>query len=196
MAPTVSLMMVPVLVLSLGACGGEEPAETDQALADQLQDQLEEPTVEAEVATPISSSVPASSEPAATVPAQCDLQPVRALVREWNNTTGQVAGPYARGEASEFLREYDRLRPEMERLVGEIVANPCNDPWWLEFEALYEDRLSVWGLLANAIRMESADTEQQALLMADRLRERSEELVCSLGPEAIDRLEMLGLDPC
>jgi len=43
MAPTVSLMMVPVLVLSLGACGGEEPAETDQALADQLQDQLEEP---------------------------------------------------------------------------------------------------------------------------------------------------------
>ncbi|MFN3219840.1 MAG: hypothetical protein ACE367_25410 [Acidimicrobiales bacterium] len=128
---------------------------------------------------------------------------MRRLVRTWNSQTGQILGDFLDESvtADAYLSTSRRLLPQAEDTVMAMRAlrQSCIDQEWAVISELlptYEDKLSGYTALENAVRIGSPEAAQDGLEILDRANQQSLRLACELAEVTGERLPSAAASQC
>ena len=141
-----------------------------------------------------------TSPPENTATCSIDYE-ARELIREWNNLSAQLLASYMDMAipVDQVINDLGSLNPQLRRVVREMRAlqnclSPEEAEFFEPFAATYNDKLSGYSALENALRIGSIELEDNALEMLTVANNASLKMVCDFEEMIEEKLP--GADLC
>ena len=164
------------------------------------------PTTAARVATttkaPVTTQAPTTTRAPTTTAPSCSIDDeARDLVREWNRVSAELLASYM--EASvisvQYVADSERLMPKLNRVVQDLrylrECLPADELVVFEpFLGTYNDKLSGYSALGNAVRLGSGEMEETAIEILMAANAESVGMACEIARITGERLP--GVDVC
>ena len=164
------------------------------------------PTTAARVATttkaPVTTQAPTTTRAPTTTAPSCSIDDeARDLVREWNRVSAELLASYmdASVTSEQYVADSERLMPKLNRVVQDLrylrECLPADELVVFEpFLGTYNDKLSGYSALGNAVRLGSGEMEETAIEMLMAANAQSMAVACEIARITGDRLP--GVDVC
>ena len=151
---------------------------------------------------PATTQAPTTTRAPTTTAPSCSIDDeARDLVREWNRVSTELLASYmdASGVTSRSLPHSERLMPKLNRVVQDLrylrECLPTDELVAFEpFLGTYNDKLSGYSALGNAVRLGSGEMEETAVEMLMAANAESMAMVCEIARITGERLP--GADVC
>ena len=151
---------------------------------------------------PVRTQAPTTTRTPTTTAPSCSIDDeARDLIREWNRVSAELLASYMDMSvtAAQYVSESDRLMPKLNRIVQDLrylrECLPADELAIFEpFLGTYNDKLSGYSALGNAVRIDSAEMEQTAIEMLTAANAESVGMVCEIARITGERLP--GADVC
>jgi len=164
------------------------------------------PTTAARVATttkaPVTTQAPTTTRAPTTTAPSCSIDDeARDLVREWNRVSAELLASYmgASVPSVQYVADSERLMPKLNRVVQDLrylrECLPADELVVFEpFLGTYNDKLSGYSALGNAVRLGSGEMEETAIEMLMAANAESMAMACEIARITGERLP--GADVC
>jgi len=137
-----------------------------------------------------------------TLSVSCTLDnEARDLIRDWNRLSGQLLASYMDMSVSipQFLEDSEQLMPKLSRVVKDLrYLGDClpsdERSIFVPFLGTYNDKLSGYAALENALRLGSVELEDTAIGMLMLANEKSMGMACEIARLTGEQLP--GTDLC
>ena len=164
------------------------------------------PTTAAHVTTttkaPATTQAPTTTRAPTTTAPSCSIDDeARDLVREWNRVSAELLASYMDMSVTseQYVADLERLMPKLNRVVQDLRylrdCLPADELVVFEpFLGTYNDKLSGYSALGNAVRLGSAEMEETAIEILMAANAESVGMVCEIARITGERLP--GADVC
>ena len=164
------------------------------------------PTTAAHVTTttkaPATTQAPTTTRAPPTTAPSCSIDDeARDLVREWNRVSAELLASYIDMSVTseQYVADLERLMPKLNRVVQDLrylrECLPADELMVFEpFLGTYNDKLSGYSALGNAVRLGSGEMEETAIEMLMTANAESMAMACEIARITGDRLP--GADVC
>ena len=164
------------------------------------------PTTAAHVTTttkaPATTQAPTTTRAPTTTAPSCSIDDeARDLVREWNRVSAELLASYIDMSVTseQYVADLERLMPKLNRVVQDLrylrECLPADELVVFEpFLGTYNDKLSGYSALGNAVRLGSGEMEETAIEMLTAANAESMAMVCEIARITGERLP--GADVC
>ena len=164
------------------------------------------PTTAAHVTTTTkalaTTQAPTTTRAPATTAPSCSIDDeARDLVREWNRVSAELLASYMDMSVTseQYVADLERLMPKLNRVVQDLrylrECLPADELVVFEpFLGTYNDKLSGYSALGNAVRLGSAEMEETAIEILMAANAESVGMVCEIARITGERLP--GADVC
>jgi len=164
------------------------------------------PTTAARVATttkaPVTTQAPTTTRAPTTTAPSCSIDDeARDLVREWNRVSAELLASYMDASviSEQYVADSERLMPKLNRVVQDLrylrECLPADELVVFEpFLGTYNDKLSGYSALGNAVRLGSGEMEETAIEILMAANAESVGMACEIARITGDRLP--GVDVC
>ena len=164
------------------------------------------PTTAARVTTttkaPATTQAPTTTRAPTTTAPSCSIDDeARDLVREWNRVSAELLASYmdASVTSEQYVADSERLMPKLNRVVQDLrYLREClaadERVVFEPFLRTYNDKLSGYSALGNAVRLGSGEMEETAIEMLMAANAESMAIACEIARITGERLP--GLDGC
>ena len=164
------------------------------------------PTTAARVATttkaPVTTQASTTTRAPTTTAPSCSIDDeARDLVREWNRVSAELLASYmdASVTSEQYVADSERLMPKLNRVVQDLrylrECLPADELVVFEpFLGTYNDKLSGYSALGNAVRLGSGEMEETAIEILMAANAESVEMACEIARITGERLP--GVDVC
>jgi len=136
-----------------------------------------------------------TSAPTITTPSCSIDDEARDLVREWNRVSTELLASYmdVSVTAEQYVVDSERLMPKLNRVVKDLrylrECLPADERVLFEpFLGTYNDKLSGYSALGNAVRLGSAEMEETAIEMLMAANAESLGMACEIARITGERL--------
>ncbi|MBL88877.1 MAG: hypothetical protein CL517_01205 [Actinobacteria bacterium] len=137
-----------------------------------------------------------------TLSVSCTLDnEARDLIRDWNRLSGQLLASYMDMSVSipQFLEDSEQLMPKLSRVVKDLrYLEDClpsdERSIFVPFLGTYNDKLSGYAALENALRLGSVELEDAAIGILMLANEKSMGMACEIARLTGEQLP--GTDLC
>ena len=151
---------------------------------------------------PVATQFPTTTRASTTTTPSCSIDDeARDLVREWNRVSAELLASYMDMSvtAAQYITDSDRLMPKLNRIVQDFrylrEGLPADELVIFEpFLGTYNDKLSGYSALGNAVRIDSVEMEDTAIAMLMAANAESMGMACEIARITGERLP--GLDGC
>ena len=164
------------------------------------------PTTAARVATttkaPVTTQAPTTTRAPTTTAPSCSIDDeARDLVREWNRVSAELLASYMGASviSVQYVADSERLMPKLNRVVQDLrylrECLPADELVVFEpFLGTYNDKLSGYSALGNAVRLGSGEMEETAIEILMAANAESVGMACEIARITGERLP--GVDVC
>ena len=164
------------------------------------------PTTAARVTTttkaPVTTQAPTTTRVPTTTAPSCSIDDeARDLVREWNRVSAELLASYMDMSVTseQYVADSERLMPKLNRVVQDLrylrECLPADERVVFEpFLGTYNDKLSGYSALGNAVRLGSGEMEETAIEMLMAANAEAMAMACEIARITGDRLP--GADVC
>ena len=164
------------------------------------------PTTAARVATttkaPVTTQAPTTTRAPTTTAPSCSIDDeARDLVREWNRVSAELLASYmdVSVTSEQYVADSERLMPKLNRVVQDLrylrECLPADELVVFEpFLGTYNDKLSGYSALGNAVRLGSGEMEETAIEILMAANAESVGMACEIARITGERLP--GVDVC
>ena len=164
------------------------------------------PTTAAHVTTttkaPATTQAPTTTRAPTTTAPSCSIDDeARDLVREWNRVSAELLASYMDMSVTseQYVADLERLMPKLNRVVQDLrylrECLPADELVVFEpFLGTYNDKLSGYSALGNAVRLGSVEMEETAIEILMAANAESVGMVCEIARIMGERLP--GADVC
>ena len=151
------------------------------------------PTTAARVATttraPATTKAPTTTRAPATTAPSCTLEDEgRDSIREWNKVSTELLTSYMdmTVTADQYVEDSERIMPKLNRVVRDLrdlrECLPADEAAVFEpIRGTYNDKLSGYSMLENAVRLGSPEMEEAAIQVLSIATAQSVAMVCELA---------------
>ena len=151
---------------------------------------------------PATTQAPTTTRAPTTTAPSCSIDDeARDLVREWNRVSTELLASYmdASVTSEQYVADSERLMPKLNRVVQDLrylrECLPADERVVFEpFLGTYNDQLSGYSALGNAMRLGSGEMEETAIEMLMTANAESMAMACEIARITGDRLP--GADVC
>ena len=163
-------------------------------------------TTAARVATttkaPVTTQAPTTTRAPTTTAPSCSIDDeARDLVREWNRVSAELLASYMGASviSVQYVADSERLMPKLNRVVQDLrylrECLPADELVVFEpFLGTYNDKLSGYSALGNAVRLGSGEMEETAIEILMAANAESVGMACEIARITGERLP--GADVC
>ena len=163
------------------------------------------PTTAARVATttkaPVTTQAPTTTRAPTTTAPSCSIDDeARDLVREWNRVSAELLASYMGASviSVQYVADSERLMPKLNRVVQDLrylrECLPADELVVFEpFLGTYNDKLSGYSALGNAVRLGSGEMEETAIEMLMAANAESVGMACEIARITGERLPGVGV---
>jgi len=163
-------------------------------------------TTAARVATttkaPVTTQAPTTTRAPTTTAPSCSIDDeARDLVREWNRVSAELLASYMGASviSVQYVADSERLMPKLNRVVQDLrylrECLPADELVVFEpFLGTYNDKLSGYSALGNAVRLGSGEMEETAIEILMAANAESVGMACEIARITGERLP--GVDVC
>ena len=158
------------------------------------------PTTAAHVTTTTkalaTTQAPTTTRAPTTTAPSCSIDDeARDLVREWNRVSAELLASYMDMSVTseQYVADLERLMPKLNRVVQDLrylrECLPADELVVFEpFLGTYNDKLSGYSALGNAVRLGSAEMEETAIEILMAANAESVGMVCEIARITGERL--------
>ena len=151
---------------------------------------------------PVATQFPTTTRAPTTVAPSCSIDDeARDLVREWNRVSAELLASYmdVSVTSEQYVADSARLMSKLNRVVQDLrylrECLPTDELVAFEpFLGTYNDKLSGYSALGNAVRLGSGEMEETAVEMLMAANAESMAMVCEIARITGERLP--GADVC
>ena len=163
------------------------------------------PTTAARVATttkaPVTTQAPTTTRAPTTTAPSCSIDDeARDLVREWNRVSAELLASYMGASviSVQYVADSERLMPKLNRVVQDLrylrECLPADELVVFEpFLGTYNDKLSGYSALGNAVRLGSGEMEETAIEILMAANAESVGMACEIARITGERLPGVGV---
>lgn len=151
---------------------------------------------------PVTTQAPTTTRAPTTTAPSCSIDDeVRDLVREWNRVSTELLASYmdVSVTSEQYVGDSERLMPKLNRVVQDLrylrECLPADELVVFEpFLGTYNEKLSGYSALENAVRLGSGEMEETAIEMLMAANAESVGMACEIARITGERLP--GADVC